>query len=118
MVKNTRLIEQSCMGACKFTAINKRVKITDGIRTRFKTGSKTTTQTVAPANSAHEIAANTDRQSGGTHQREEIEENPALEMGEEHDGQEDTDLSTQDSIDDYEYEPADSVAEDSSMADK
>ena len=22
MVKNTRLIEQSCMGACKFTAIN------------------------------------------------------------------------------------------------
>ncbi len=49
--------------------------------------------------------------------KEEIEENPALEMGEEHDGQEDSDLSTQDSIDDYEYEPADSGAEESTMAD-
>jgi DNA-directed RNA polymerase specialized sigma subunit, sigma54 homolog len=49
--------------------------------------------------------------------KEEIEENPALEMGEEHDGQEDTDLSNQDSIDDFEYEPADTVAEDAGMAD-
>ncbi|MCC6760742.1 MAG: RNA polymerase factor sigma-54 [Chitinophagaceae bacterium] len=49
--------------------------------------------------------------------KEEIEENPALELGEEHDGQEDTDLSNQDSIDDFEYEPADTVADESAMAD-